>query len=426
MMKLELERIKKHNANLASGGTGLEKNSDVRHTIEESLQEFAKEVLETRRGEKLTNGGHKLAPNNISFDEALKYYYGTGFDGFLKNMQIFKGSDSIKDIAGRFGCANLNKSTMENLMIEHSTFSNPMGTPDINSEFRFIIPEIFTQAIRTGYEHQAMHNNWIRSVQNLSQEEITMPYIERGDGMPSKVNEGADIPVGSIKFGKKKANVFKIGTGFSITDELLMASSLDLLMIFLEEVGNDMSIGADALAFNVLTNGEQADLSESAPVIGVNTAATFAYEDIKRVFTRMRRLGLDPSRVISGEEDGIDITGLSQFQGFSGQTQLSSIRSIIGVPDRFDIDTYTLPTDQIMYLAPEKAMVKLSYRGFMTERQRNPQNQTEELFISDWTNFAIVKRDARVIQDKSLLFSGNGFPTYMDIDSRINESYKSI
>ena len=426
MTKLPLERVKKHNASLNSGSTGTEDDNDIRHTIEETLSDFTKQVYETRRGGKMDARGNKINPNNISFDKALEHYYGCNFNGFLEGMQIFKGSESIGEIAKRFGLENLNKSTMENLMIDHSNFSNPMGTPDIQSDFRFIIPEIFNQAIRTGYEHTAMHNNWIRSTQNLSQEEITMPLIERGDGMPSRVNEGADIPVGSIKFNKKKVSVFKIGTGFSITDELLMASSLDLLMIFLEEVGNDMSIGADAQAFNVLLNGEQADLSESAPVIGVDTAASFAYKDIKRVFTRMKRLGLDPSRIIAGEEDGIDITGIDRFEGFNGDTRLSSIRSIIGVPDQFDIDTYVLPTDQIMYLAPGRAMVKLAYRGFMTERQRNPKNQTDELYITDWINFAIVKRDARVVQDKSLLYSGNGFPAYMDIDSRINESYNDI
>ncbi len=141
----------------------------------------------------------------------------------------------------------------------------------------------------------------------------------------------------------------------------------------------------------------------------------------------MTRLGIPAGRVLSGEEDGIDITSIAQFEGTQlGPNKLTSIRSIIGVPEVFDVDTYVLPTDQVMFLNAARAMVKLQYRGMMTERRRNPKNQTEELYISDWINFAIVKRDARILVDKSISFSGNGFPAYMDIDTRINLAYNTI
>lgn len=427
MAKLTLEKLQKHNKEVMAGGVGLEKANDVRETIESELGAFTKEVYQVRSGSVEDKRGNKLAPYDISLQEATKIYFGCDLKHFYKGLGIFTGSDNIRTVARRFGLENLNKMAMESLLIEHANFGDPMATPDINTDYRFIIPEIFTNAIRTGYLHASMHQNWIASTTNMSQETLKMPFILRGDGMPSKVNEGANIPMGSINFGKKEVGVFKIGTGFSITDELLMASTLDLLFIFLQEVGNDMSIGADTLAWDVLLNGEQSDGSESAPVVGVNaTADGFTYRDLKKVFTRMRRLNQPADRIVTGEDDGIDITSIDRFEGFNGQSKLASVRSIIGVPEQFDIDTYVPPSDQIMFINKARAMTKLQYRGMMTERRRNPQNQTEELFISDWINFAIIKRDARVLLDKSVTIGASPFPAYMDIDSRIAAAYKSI
>lgn len=428
MAKIDLSKVRLHNREVGKGGAGKESQTDVRDTIESDLPDFCVRLQKIRKGLAQNAKGVQLRPVDMPFEKALKTQYGfENLAAFLEVFGISPKTSSIRDLARVFGVDNLTPVTMENFMIDHSNFANPMSTADIDSSFRFIIPEIFANAIRLGYVHGSLHQNWIGSTQNMATEKLVMPQILRGDGMPSKVNEGANIPMGSIAFGKKEVTIFKIGTGFKITDELLMASSLDMLSIFLGEVGNDMAIGADSQAFLVLVNGEQADLSESAPVVGViNTSNGFTYKDIKKVFTRMNRLRQPADRMITGEDDGVDITGIDKFEGFQGETRLASIKSIIGVPDKFDMDTYVLPANKIMYLNKEKAMVKLQYRGLMTERRRNPQNQTEELYISDWINYAIIKRDARVIQDKSVTIVASPFPSYMDVDSRINESYKSL
>lgn len=427
-MKLELDRVIKHNLEMAKTGTGLENPHDIRETIEDQLIAFSKEVYETRKGSLQDRFGNKIPPYDVSLTEALQYKFGfKDLKQFLRSLEIRTGSYNIHDAARRFGCDHLTETMMVQLMVDHSAFGNPMNTTDISSEFRFIIPEIFSAAIRTGYQHSALHNGWVGSTLNMAQREITMPLILRGDGMPSRVNEGANIPTGSIKFGKKKVDLFKIGTGFAITDELLMASNLDLLFIFLQEVGNDMAIGADSQAFSILLNGEQADLSESAPEVGViNTTNGFTYKDTKRVFTRGTRLGCPYNKMVTGEDDGIDITSIDRFEGFQGQTRLSNIRSLIGVPEQFTMDTYVLPANKILYLNSDRAMVKLQYRGMMSEQLRNPQNQTNNIFISDWINFAIVKRDARVLQNKSVTYGAVPFPAYMDVDARINQSFASL
>lgn len=429
MAVLELGKLKEHNLSLKKNNHGTEKHVDVTETVLSELPKFASALVSLRKGTAENKKGKKMNPVDISFEKAVNMYFDTDVKTLLSQLGIHTNSMSLSDACQVLGYDNLNLSSFENMMLEHSTMMNDSvsgNTSQISEAYRFLIPELIGTAIRTGYVHSALHTNWIVSSQNISQRSIKMPQILRGDGMPSIVNEGADIPMGSVAFGQKEAKVFKVGTGFTITYELLFESSMDILFIFLGEVGNDMAIGADVLAMSTLIKGEQSDLSESAPVIGVETTSSFAYKDIKRAFTRGKRLGQPYTRIITGEDDGINITGIDKFEGFNGGTNLSSIRSIIGVPEVFDIDTHVPPANQIIFVSPEKAMVKLVYRGLMTERVRNPKNQTEELYISDHIGFAIVKRDARLILDKSIAFASNGFPTYMDIDARIASGFKTF
>ncbi len=429
----KFNKLKTHLVSLEKNGTSNElKATEATDIALESLGSFLVDLQQLRKGTAVNSKGKTLKARDISLNEAIKLTYGCNTKTFLTALGIHGGSMSINEIGRQLGHDNVSLSSVEKMLFEHSEFMGYAGvggsagnTTQVPSDFRFLIPELIGAAIRYGYEHSALYPNWISQTIPMSQRNLTMPQILRGDTAPAIIGEGGDIPLGSVAFGKKNVKVFKVGTGFSLTDELIAESSLDLLSIFLQEVGNDMAIGADVKALDCLINGEQADGSESMPVVGVNTIGTLTYKDMKRVFTRMKRLNNEASRVITSENDGIDITSIDRFEGFNGQTRLADIKSIIGVPDMFDIDTHVPPTDQVIFVNPQ-AMVKLSFRGLTYERQRNPKNQKEEIYVSDQLGFSIVKRDARVGLDKSVAFSSNGFPAYMDIDSRITQAFKTI
>jgi len=418
--KLSLERVKKHNLEISKGvsSAGLEDPKDIQKTLEEGFGDLSKEIIDTRKGNCEDSFGNKMKPMDISFSDATMAFYGLNMQGWLKAVGVYTSDYSMNDLGRRFGTDNLSVKNIEELMIDRTNFNNaPNSVKSIPTDFRFIIPEVIAEAVRTGYQHAALHPNWIAGTQNMSQQNLTMPRIERGDGMPSKIAEGGDIGVGSLKFGKKNVSVFKIGTGFVITDELILASTLDMMFLFLGEVGNDMSIGADNLAMSILINGEQTDGSESIPVIGVETINTLKTMDFRRIRTRMARLKRPVTRMILGEDDSnLDLNAALVPR----EEKLPA--DYMGVP----ADNWNVPGNQSIFLNKEQAMVKLAYRGMMTERRRNPRNQTEELFVSDWINFAIVKRDARIALDKDLAFSSTGFPDYMDIDERLNESFGEV
>lgn len=426
--KIALSKVKEYNRALRTPKAVLPDvdENDVKHTIEETMTEFKKEIYDTRQGKvEHPKTGKMLPARDISFAQAVELKYGADLETFYEHLGIYTSADTLESAANRLGINSFNRATLEAILVEAGQFASPNSTKDFPTDYRFLIAEVVTQAIRTGYQNASQHENWIASTQNMPQRKLTMPRIERGNSMPMKINEGAAIPTGSLRFGKKDVSVYKIGTGFDMTDELITASTIDLVLVFLAEVGNDMSIGADVEALRTLVSGEQPDLSESAPVVGVlDTTKGYQYKDFKKIFSRMARLKRPAGRLVTSEDDSVDITSIDRFEGFQGDTRLASIQTIIGVPERFENDVHVLPTGQILFLADKMAMVKLRHKGLTVERRRNPQTQVEELYVSDHIGFAILRRDARVLLDKTVNFSAAGFPAYMDIDSRIAEAFK--
>ncbi|HOZ81949.1 MAG TPA: phage major capsid protein [Niabella sp.] len=444
-MKENLLKLRKHNLAVFKGDkTDRLQADEVKTLTEETIPDFAKEIALTRQGRATDAYGRVIPAYNISFADAISIHYGIQpakqtesgeklsykqqqkhvVKEFLKQMDIFMGSDTLKTAAARLGNANLGVQSLTDALTKYSQFDALANTSGVPADYRFIIPELILTAIRLDYDASSLHQGWVATTQSISQDEITMPFIKKGNAVARKVGEGESIEFGSVSFGKKKAGVFKVGLGFKITDELIERSSLDMIFTFLGEVGVDMSICADYEAYRVLVNGEQSSGAESAPTIGVATANTFNFKDIKRGTSRLRRLKRMPDTIITGENDGIDITSLPEFQGFNGGNKMATIQSILGVPDTLKNDVYTVGSNQIMLLDSTKAMAKLQYGSMKMEERRNPQTQENEIFVSDYIGFSIIRRDARLIIDKSVLFSAQGFPAYMDIDARINEAFK--
>ena len=70
--------------------------------------------------------------------------------------------------------------------------------------------------------------------------------------------------------------------GIKMTYEVLRSTTLINLADALSYVGEKMAMQADAMAMKVLISGDLANNSESAPVIGVESAGNFASKDIKK------------------------------------------------------------------------------------------------------------------------------------------------
>ena len=335
-------------------------------------------------------------PVDISFAEIVK-------DKFNVSMESFYDSIGI----------NPNIDTVENIITT--------GDMDV----RWIIPELYMDAIRLGLRRAPIYPNVIASEQTISQKTITMPYINHADAKVKYVGEAETIPLGDVTFQDRTVKISKIGRGLKIPYEVKNYASLNVFSIFLEDFGNQLGLALDTLAINSLINGDDPSGSMSAPVIGVGTGGTLAYRDMLRVWLRMGRLGKMTNSIIGGEESGMDILDLPEFK-----TNQNGGRDGAGLPTSNALSMRTplpsqaaffvhgnVPDDQQIMVDTSSALIKLNAQPLLVESEKIVSNQTDAIYATLTTGFANLFRDSRIILDKSVAFSGNGFPAYMDVDA---------
>jgi HK97 family phage major capsid protein len=416
--KLNFTEVKNELHAIKTTGTTVNNAEDVRFSIEETIVDFKKNMQDVRRGDVEQN----IAPKDLSFSECTQAYYGVDANTFMKGIGVSLNSDNFKSLGDKNGVSLLSGKSVENMLIEYtqhnSSFStNPANTSGIDKDFRFIIPEIILQYIKLGLMSKAKYVNWIIKTISVANDKVTQPYILPADAMPTRIAEGARIPMGSLKFGKKDVSLFKVGTGFAITDELAYRSTIDMVGLYLQEVGVNMSRAKDIEAFNCLINGDQDNGSESAALIGVATANTLLTSDIDTMVTRMGLGEQTPNRIITGETlSNVDLNETKP------QRELMKIAAYTGLTT----DVYApMPEGQMMFLDTTKSMIELKYRGMQVEREREPETQTEMLYVSDFVGFMKFKRDAANILDKTVAISSNNFPAYMDYAALLAKSFKT-
>lgn len=200
------------------------------------------------------------------------------------------------------------------LNASHQTLDSLMTMPDFDEGYRWLIPEIIREAVRLGLRRNPIYTSLIAAEETVSQPQVTLPYINMSDAMPKKLGETETFPTGTVSFGHKTVGLQKLGTGLKITDEIQQYVSLNLLSLYLEDVGVKLGLALDALMIDVLINGD--GNGNAAPVIGVGTVGDFAYEDLLRAWIRMGLLGRLPQGIISNEAPALEILSLPEFKGY--------------------------------------------------------------------------------------------------------------
>ena len=294
---------------------------------------------------------------------------------------------------------------------------------DIPDGYRWIVPEIFRTAIRTGLRKQPIYPDLIAQEINVTQPKYTMPYINMSDAMPYKLNEAASIPVGALSFNQKDVRLRKVGIGLSLTDEVVRYSTLDSLSLFLQDVGVKMAVAADTDAINVLLNGDQSDGSDGITSVGVASSGTLTYADILKVWFRMSRLGRTPTAMITGEAMAITLMNLPEFKGFSGQTVLQTLNIRTPIPQSQNLFIHGGITDPdaIIFLDKAQSLIKLNVGGIELESERIASKQISNTYVTMTTGYATLFRDARVqlLRDSTADFNG-----IFDVNAAEIETYR--
>jgi HK97 family phage major capsid protein len=227
----------------------------------------------------------KNQPVDISFPDMVQAKHNVTLENFMADLGINPAIDTIQNI-----------------------FTSP--DPDV----RWVVPEIIREALLLGYRAAPIWPNIIAAEESTTGLTQIMPHLNMSDATPRKVGEAETIPVGTISYGQKKFSIYKIGKGIKIPYEVSQYSTLNVLKIFLRDFGTKLGHAQDTLAIDCLINGEQADGSETAPVIGIATANTKAYKDFLKIWIRMSRMGRLPNTIVAGEDAALDTLDLSEFK----------------------------------------------------------------------------------------------------------------
>lgn len=303
------------------------------------------------------------------------------------------------------------------------TIENIFTLPD--ASVRWLIPEIFREALRLGMRKAPIWADIVAAEQTVKQLTITAPWFNMSEAAPAYVEQGETIPLGNLSFGKKQISLRKIGKGVKIPYEVRNYVSINVVSIFLQDFGVKLGQAMDTLLIQTLINGEQVNGSESAPVIGVTTPTTLTYSDLLRIWVRMSRIGKTPTKIIAGEAAALDTLNLAEFKtnqyggsAPAGIPTSNALKLKTPIPSSSDLYIHgAMPANQLLVVDPTAAVIKYNAQPLLVESEKIVSNQTEATYATLTTGFGIVFRDARVLIDKSLAFGSNGFPTYMDVDT---------
>jgi HK97 family phage major capsid protein len=305
--------------------------------------------------------------------------------------------------------------------LNFDTLQNLFTTPD--SSVRWLIPEIFRDALRLGYRQSPLWPAVTAVEQQVSQLSQILPYLNMSDASPKKVGEGETIPVGTLSYGQRSFKIWKFGRGIKVTDEVQRYVALSVVSIYLEDFGTKLGYGVDTMALKTLINGEQpaGPNSNAAPIIGIKDTGTgFEFRDLLKLWIRMAKIGRAPKVMISDEDFALDLLDMDQFS--KKETGTTKYNLNIKTPMPQGADMYingNMAANTCLVVDPSKALIKMNAVPLTVESERIVSNQTAAFYASVTTGFAKMFDDASAILkiDSEIVPGGNfDFPEWFDVD----------
>ena len=361
------------------------------------MKEIHKDLEKIRAGT-VDAGGALAGKRDVTLVEYLTQKFGK--EEALSANGVF----DIQHLYNELG-VNPNKMTIEQLI-------------DLDQDSRWLVPEIFRDAIRKGLRTSPFYNRLIAASETVAQPQANMPYLYLSDAEPADTEEAETANKGSVTYGNKTVSLNKKMIGIDISYEAISYSSINLLTIFLQDVGIKLGQKLNNDSISVLINGDQDDSSEAAATIGIdNTTTGLLYRDVLTAWIRASRIGRLYDHFVAGEEVANAILNLTEFkdkQAGSAQQRVVLNETLPSQSNGFV--SAQVPADQVIVLDPRFAMVQLTSAPLLVEGERIVSKQIQGSYASITTGFGNIFRDARVIIDRSLtrtVGGANDFPAWM-------------
>lgn len=298
-----------------------------------------------------------------------------------------------------------------------------LNTSELN---RWLFPEVFRDAIRRGLEYSPFYPQLVTGEETIPSTGLTMPQMDfltanQDELRLRDVNEGATIPEGEIiAWSEKQVTIRKKARGLKQTYESIMFTPIDLAAIYFEELGQRLGADLDSDLIDIAFNGDQADGSEAAPVIGATTAGVLEYTDITRAWVRFRSLGRTSSVMLTSEADALTILDMEQFQKTlpaNGATPSGVTLNVANpLPNQQDIFIHqAVPTGKIILIDTARAFVQLTAMPLLIESEKIVSRQINGDYVSIITGFANIFNDGRLVLDYTTTLVTNPGPTPFNV-----------
>jgi len=291
-----------------------------------------------------------------------------------------------------------------------AVFSQAAITTDPSA--RYLTPEFFAPVLMRGVVQGQYWDQLISADLSVPQPKVTMPLMSLSDAGLEERTEAATTREGTVTYGSKDVTIKERSKAIYFSDESVMFNRIDLVSVFFEDLGRILASSLNGEAVRVLRDGDQANGSEAALVIGVSSANTFDYTDIVRVMIRMGMIGRPVSQVVAGEDMANAWENLSEVKNNQNNGNKLLPTNTFGVirPQNWDLfPAFNVPANKVIFSDPNSAMVALTAKPLTLEQDRIVARKLNGTFASIWKGFAIQQTTGRVIVDKSIAFSGNGW-----------------
>jgi hypothetical protein len=345
-----------------------------------------------------------------------------GIDPLVTSVKELMADEDLKWLVYEFARAGTRRGmgveAREDLAALRKAIRSFAITGEQGGGSRWISPEVMLDPISRGAIQAAFYNELIIREITVGNTKVTMPRIELSDAALMDTEEAATIEEGTVVYGDKDVKITKLGKGIKITDEAVMFNSIDFLSLFFEQLGRKFAAKLNGKAVTCLTNGDQADLSENAAVVGVeDPTEKMTYRDITYVWTRMGILGRMGNTLVAGVNKSVDYLNLPEVKNLQQGSPLLRVNLRSPVPSSADLfPASQAAPDQTIIVDPSVAMVQLTAQALKGEAERFASKGLSGTYFTVYTGFAIVQRDGRVIIDDTLDIATHDFPSWFDAE----------
>lgn len=281
---------------------------------------------------------------------------------------------------------------------------------------RFVSPEVFLDPVNRGVVQSTFYPDLVVREETVPQPQVIIPKMDLSDAKLMDSAEAATIEEGSVSYSTKTVTLTKKAKAIKQTYESLQYSSLSMLQLFMEDIGRILGHSLNGMAVEAITNGDQADLTENAAVIGVeSTTNGITWFDIARVAIQFGLIGRTGIQAIGNATSSLNYLNLPEVKNkqFPGAPLLATMmKSPLTMPEQLYVST-KVGTNKLVIQDPSASLVQLTSMPLLVETEKIIMKQLQGTAISITTGFAKLQRNASIVIDGSILFSGNGFPTWM-------------